>query len=271
MTRKTLLQSLDWLLEGDSNSQQREVTDADQALNRALANAESAAEPLAAVFRGLELSHLEFRLMLLAMAPELDLRFQRCIGFLLDEMGRRVGTLALYSSLLGETARVRRALADSSALGRWLVFEEYGGHQPGADEPLKVDPFLVQWLLGERMALARDPRVRRAVLTQPWLGSDLLQRVEECAAATELLSKLRNRETNRWVLLCGHDPAEWRALVELGARLSEVDLIRVDPARLAAVEFNDVAECAVRIARVVRLTGAPLVIDSHIGGHGSGR
>ena len=261
VTRKTLLQSLDSLPEDNSNSEQHEVEDADHALNRALANAESTAEPLVAVFRELELSPLEFRLMLLAMAPELDLRFQRCIGFLLDEMGRRVGTLALYSSLLGETASVRRALAETSALRRWLVFEEYEGHQPSADEPLKVDPFLVQWLLGERMALVRDLRVGRAVRSGPWPASDLLQRVEERAAATELLSKLRNRETNRWVLLCGHDPAEWRALIELGARLSDVDLIRVDAARLSAMEFDDVAECAPRIARAARLTGAPLVID----------
>jgi hypothetical protein len=124
VTRKTLLQSLDSLPEDNSNSEQHEVEDADQALNRALANAESTAEPLVVAFRELELSPLEFRLMLLAMAPELDLRFQRCIGFLLDEMGRRVGTLALYSSLLGETARVRRALTETNALRRWLIFEE---------------------------------------------------------------------------------------------------------------------------------------------------
>lgn len=261
VTRKTILQSLDSLPECGSNSQRPEIADADDALTRALVNAEATAEPLAATFRMLELSHLEFRLLLLAMAPELDLRFQRCIGFLLDEMGRRVGTMALYTGLLGETASVRQRLADSGALWRWRVFEQYGGHQPGADEPLKVDPFLVQWLLGEETALTSDPRIRRVVRTEPWIGFSLLQRVEERAAATELLSRVQNRETNRWILLCGDDPAAWRALLELGADLSEVDPIRVEPARLAGLDLNDVEECAMRIARENQLTGGPLVID----------
>lgn len=260
VTRKTLLESLGPLRETGRNGE-HEITAADEALDRALAQVEATAEPLAAILRRLELSHLEFRLMVLAMAPELDLRFQRCIGFLLDEMGRRVGTMALYSSLLGETTRVRQQLADTGALWRWLVFEQYGGHLPGADEPLRVDPFLAQWVLGERAALAGDPRVRNAMRTGGWAGSHLLQRVEERATATELLSKLRSRDTNQWILLCGDDPAAWRALLELGATLSDETLLRVEPARLAGIAVHELEDCAIRIARMKRLTGGHIVID----------
>jgi len=261
VTRKTLLDSLDPLPEPDGNSPQHEITEADETLDRALTNVAPTAEPLAAVFSRLALSHLEFRLLVLAMAPELDLRFQRCIGFLLDEMGRRVGTMALYSSLLGETAHVRQQLTATGALWSWLVLEQYGGHQPGADEPLRVDPFLMQWLLGEGMALTGDPRVRHAVRSERWPGSGLFQRLEERATGAELLGKLGNRDINRWILLCGDDPAAWRALLELGADQSEATLLRVEPARLVGTNLNDIEECALRTVRAKRLTGRPLVID----------
>jgi hypothetical protein len=88
VTRATLLQSLD--------AADREVTDlpddltaAREALDRALVETETQAEPLATVYRTCDLSSLEFRLVVLGLAPELDLRFQRCIGFLLDEMSGR--------------------------------------------------------------------------------------------------------------------------------------------------------------------------------------
>ena len=232
ITRATLLQSLDAPVV-------RGVVDADAALDRALAEADAAEEPLARAARVFDLTPLEFRMMLLALAPELDLRFQRCIGFLLDEIGRRTGTLALYEALLGAAVR-------GGALARWLVFD---GH-PAADEPLRVDPYLAQWLLGDLLALANEPRVRRVLRLVPWPGTALLQRQEERARAAEWIEK----SVTRWVVLGGDDPAGWRALLELGAQ----NPIRIELAQLD----GDVEECARRVGRMARLTGAPLILDS---------
>jgi hypothetical protein len=67
-----------------------DVTSVDLALTRALAAADAQVEPLAMAVRAFRLTPLEFRLLLLALAPELDIRYQRCIGLLLDDLGRRV-------------------------------------------------------------------------------------------------------------------------------------------------------------------------------------
>lgn len=259
VTRATLLQSLDAPSERVCDNENSELPDAEKALDKALADKENP-EPLAAAAHVFELGTLEFRMMALALAPELDFRFQRCIGFLLDEMGRRVGTMALYRSLLEMTAGERGEM-NGGTLANWLVFEGYGGRPAAADEPLRLDPFLAQWLLGDCLALANDPRVRRTLRLEPWAGSNLLVGHEERAKAATLLEKLRSQDTNQWILLGGADPAGWRALLELGAHADQVELIRVDASRLTGVEVIEIEECAQRIGRMARLTRRPLVID----------
>ncbi len=261
LTRATLLQSLDAPSERGPSDQPRELAEADRALGLALAAADGKAEPLAAAARVFGLGPREFRMMVLALAPELDHRFQRCMGFLLDEMGRRVGTMGLYSTLLGATARVRGELAASGALARWLVYEGDAGRQPAADEPLRLDSFLSQWLLGARSALADDPRVRRLMRFVPWPGASLLQRQEDRAHAARLMARLQGPGSTPWVLLGGEDPAGWHALLELGANLQEVAPIRVEPTRLAGVDVIEIEACARRVGRMARLTGGLLIVD----------
>jgi len=250
ITRATLLQSL------EAPAGREENADAGAALDLALAAAGESAEPLAVAVRTFDLTPLELRMLLLTLAPELDLRFQRCVGFLLDDMGRRSGTPALYSTLLGPTARVRGELAQGGALARWLVFDG----QPAADDPLRVDPYLAQWILGDRMALANEPRVRRVLRLVAWPGASVLRRDEERFAAAALIDKLRNAP--RWILLGGADPAAHRALIELGAEARDAEPTRVELARLGGTDIIDVEDCARRVARMAQLTALPLVIDA---------
>lgn len=252
VTRATLLDSLD-------APPARMGTE--EALDRALAAADPRTEPLAAAAKVFRLTRLEFRMMLLALAPELDLRFQRCIGFLLDEMGRRTGTMALYASLLGPAAQVRAELADSGALAQWLVLEGTAGRPPAADEPLRLDPFLAQWLLGDRDALEHEPRVRRVLRLAPWPGAELLQDSTERMHAGELLGKLRDANAPHWIVLAGDDPAGWRALYEPLPK-DHPQVIRVDLTRLSGTDVLDAEDCARRLGRMARLTDAPLVIDA---------
>ena len=259
LTRATLLESFEPVIERDAEASPG-APDADEALDAALAAADPATEPLAAAARVFALGPLEFRMLLLGLAPELDLRFQRCIGFLLDDMSRRVGTIALYTGLLGPVADVRGALARSGALDGWLVFE--GGRQLGADEALRIDPSLARWLLGERDALADDPRVRRVLRLAPWPGAELLQRREERLKAACLMEALLDQPAARWLLLDGDDPAAWRALFEAGAVARRVQPIRVDAGRLPEADPLDIEDCGRRIGRAARLTGRPLVVDA---------
>jgi AAA+ superfamily predicted ATPase len=259
VTRATLLQALD---AADAPADRpRDLQYADAALDAVLAAADARQEPLAAAKQGLDLAPLEFRMLVLGLAPELDLRFQRCIGFLLDEMPRRVGTFGLYSTLLGSTAQIRGELAQTGAFGRWPIFEGVAGQHATADEPLRLDPFLTQWLLGQHDALEYDPRVRRVLRLVNWFGTGLLSRHEEHASAAVLIGKLLDSCPTSWVLLGGTDPAAARALLEHGAKTRRVKPIRVEAACLAGMDLVDVEECARRLGRMRRLTGDPMIID----------
>jgi AAA+ superfamily predicted ATPase len=258
VTQATLLQSLDESFEHIPNNHQT-----DAALDRELASIDTNQESMAVAVRVFKLGRLELKLMALTLAPELDFRFQRCIGFLLDDMSRRIGTMGLYSSLLGPTANVRAELAGSGALARWSVFEGYMGRPATADEPLRFDHFLAQWLLGERTALSNDPRVRRVMHLVTWPGLDIMTRMEENvdADAERLMEKIHGSGVTQWALLGGNNAAAWRALLELGAQNRNLALIRVELTSLAGVDVVEVEECAKRIGRMMRLTGNPLAID----------
>lgn len=238
-----------------------DVAAADAALARALADADAQAEPLAAAARTLHLSDIEFRVLLLALAPELDARYQRCFGLLLDDLGRRVGTLGLCMALLGVPSQVRCALAEAGNLARWRLLDGRSGDLPPADELLRLDPPLVDWLLGHGGALELDMRTRRALQGVPWPGAALLERQQERIDAARLVARLQGPGEPQWLLLGGHDSAGWRALLELGGTRLRLQPLRVELARLAGADPIEIEECALRVGRMARLTGRALAVD----------
>jgi AAA+ superfamily predicted ATPase len=171
--------------------------------------------------------------------------------------------MGLYSNLLGLTPQVRGELINGGDLARWLVLEGYSGRPAAADEPLRVDPFLAQWILGHPNALMRDPRVRRILRLNPWPGSSILTAQEERAAW--LIQRIQSGHPAPWVLLDGNDPAAWRALLERGVQDKPVTPIRVMASRLAGVDLVEVEEIARLIGRIARLHDCPkrpvLIID----------
>lgn len=258
VTRKTLLHSLDKSLR-DLPAR----NEADEALDRELKAACDNREPLAVAACEFPLDGLEFRFMALVLSPELDYRFQRCIGLLLDNISSHVGTLGLYSSLLGLDAAVRDVLTRRGTLAKWRLLEGYMGQLPSADEPLRVDPFFAQWLLGPRAALAADPRVRRVLLFQSWPGMAILDNIRSNVNvdAKELIAKIHRGDEARWLLLGGEYAATWRTLLELGAKKLNLPLLRVEPSSLVGMDLVEVEETARRIGRMMRLTGSALVMD----------
>jgi SpoVK/Ycf46/Vps4 family AAA+-type ATPase len=245
------------------------LADADAALDLALATADSTVDPLAIAKKTFELSTFEFRLLLLALSPELDVRFQRRIGFWHDELVRRVGTMPLFHLLLGASRDQQR----SGNLARWLAFDGLPGRPAAADEPLKLDPFLAQWLLGVEGALAADPVTRRALRTTEWPGATLLERPVDRELAALLIERLEPDDHRllvdelvrprkpQWIILAEGEASAWRALLEIGAAARQTAPIRVEPTRLASLDLTAVEECAIRVARLARLTRDPLVVD----------
>jgi AAA+ superfamily predicted ATPase len=240
-----------------------EIAGVDAALDAALRIADVHSEGLASVAESFGLTPLEFRILLLALAPEIDLRYQRCMGVLLDDLSRRVGTLGLCAALVGgDPSKIRRDLARSGNLARWRLFDGRGGVLPSADEPLRIDPAIVGWVLGETAAMEHDPRLRRLLRIAPWAGANLFESRHDRVQAADLVARLRSRGVPQWLLLAGGDTSGWRALVELGAASSETLPIRVDAARLSGLDFAEIEEAAVRLGRLARLTTRPLVIDT---------
>ena len=160
-------------------------------------------DPLHRAVELFELTPLELQLFLLALAPELDLRYQRCIGLLLDDLGRRCGTMGLYATLLGEPLPVRQALARSDRLARWRVLDAPAGELPPADEPLRVDPALVGWLLGSDGSLRHDrlvgaSGVLRSLIDRGALGLVTTHDLALTAIADNLTPHAANVHFEEW-------------------------------------------------------------------------
>lgn len=262
VTATTVADSLDARPARTAISINPDLEAADAALAQALAAAVGSAEPLALAVRTLELDALEFRVMVLALASELDPRYQRCFGLLMDDLSRRVGTLGLYAESLGEPSRVRSELASAGKLAKWRIFDGQSGGLPASDEPLRLDPSLRGWLLGERDALDLDPRVRRATRLVAWTGASLLDREQDRVCALDLMNRLQGSVEPQWIVLTNDKAAAWRALIELGTQALHVIPIRVDLARLAALDLGEIEESGIRLARMARLKGFPLIVDA---------
>jgi hypothetical protein len=237
------------------------LREADAALDKAVAASGARDEPLAAVVSAMELTGLELRVLLLAVAPELDPRYQRCLGVLLDDLGRRVSTLGLCTGLLGDPIDVHFQLEASGNLARWRVFDRQDGLLPPADEPLRVDPSLVGWILGDDEALLRDRGVRHLMRFAAWPGAELLDSAPVRAHAMSVLRQLAAVTPSRWLLLPDEDGTAWQAVLELGARARQSALLRVEGPRLAALDTSEVEEAGIRVGRAALLADRPLVVD----------
>ena len=244
-------------LEADAN-----VEALDAALTRALLAEDATAEPLAIAAHALDLHATEFRVMLFALAAELDPRYQRCFGLLMDDLGRRAGALGLFLEMLGKSSQMRHRLARAAQLARWRILDGQAGGLPAADEAVQLDGWLREWLLGDHDALGRDPRVQRLTRRSAWAGAGLLDREQDRTFAIQLVSRLQAFEKPDWIVLASDQPASWRAMLELGARAMHLSPIRVDLARMAGLDPGEIEDSAIRLARMARLVGAPVVVDA---------
>jgi len=261
VTAATLVELLDADREHAATNATSSLNEAREAMMRAFDSADRD-EPLARIAEAFALSEIEIRLLCLALAPELDPRYQRCMGVLLDDLGRRVGTLGLYSALIGEPVDVRLALGSSASLAHLRFFETTTAGLPPADEPLRVDPSIVAWILGERDALARDPRVRRVTRSTAWPGTILLDVEAERFRADTFVDMLQGTNDGQWLLYAGDSPSNWRAVLELGAAIRQSPPTRVDAARVTSLDAGDLEECGIRLGRAACVTASPLIIDA---------
>ena len=111
------------------------------------------------------LSAFELDVVLLALAPELDLRYEKVFGYLQDDVGQRLPTVALALELLTADARqktsCRAVFAADAPLARHRVLALTSNpRNPSASvlaRYLQIDAQIVDALLG---ITALDPRLR---------------------------------------------------------------------------------------------------------------
>ena len=216
-------------------------------------------EPLADLVRRLGLTSLELHAVLLCLAPELDPKYQIVFGVLNDDLGRRTVTLGLLCALIGEPLAVRAGLAASGGLVQWRLLER-GATLPYADEPLRLDPGIVAWVLGDGAPEAADPSVAGVVRTEPWAGSDW---IHDDPRVRDLARRLvRDPDARGWIALVGDDSDGWRAAVEAAAADASLGVLRVPLAAVARLDGDALEDVCARLARAARLADAIPVIDA---------
>jgi AAA+ superfamily predicted ATPase len=140
------------------------------------------ASPLGRLAEIAGLSPFETDLLLVALAPDLDLKYERIYAYLQDDVTRRRPTVDLAFGLLcpsfAARAAARARLSPAGTLRRHgllhLVEEPGQKHPPLLGRTLKVDERVVDWLLGSGEVEPALQHVARMVSTGVSLDALLL-------------------------------------------------------------------------------------------------
>ncbi|MFD7838222.1 ATP-binding protein [Streptomyces sp. NPDC059761] len=117
----------------------------------AAASAAGAAPPLRRLAEEFALSSLDVDILLVALAPDVDVRFERCYGYLNDDVTARHATTGLTLALCGTpsaSATAREALAPDGRLHAAGLLETEGTARPYLTRALRVPDRVTGHLLG---------------------------------------------------------------------------------------------------------------------------
>jgi ATPase family associated with various cellular activities (AAA) len=140
-------------------------------IERMLAHDAAAKSPLVSVAKLLSNDPTAIKLLLIVLAPELDIRFQRLYGILNDDMGRRHATPGLAAAIIAaatenETPQnVRAVFASLERLRALRLIAGFGTAIASADEPLLIDAHVLDWLITGKADLLTGSTVLRPLLT----------------------------------------------------------------------------------------------------------
>ncbi|MFJ3902866.1 AAA family ATPase [Streptomyces sp. NPDC090025] len=206
------------------------------------------------------LSGIELDMVLLALAPELDLRYERIFGYLQDDVSRRRPTVALALDLLTATGAERlaaRALfgADAPLVARRVLRLVAA---PGAVAPPLLAHFLVPDEQITDLLLGR-PRLDRRLLPYCRLATPTAEDAERPVHPdlAPLARQLTDGDLHRPLRLHLHGPrnsGRHRAARALAARLG-LSLLTVPADRLPEAA-DELAETLALILRAASLRSA---------------
>ncbi|WEO99442.1 ATP-binding protein [Streptomyces sp. FXJ1.172] len=195
------------------------------------------------------LSPLDLDLLLIALAPDLDARFERLYGYLNDDLTRRRPTVGLALELCGlapaSAARFRLAPAAPLVAGGLLEITE--PERPPLSRVLAVPDRVTAYLLGDTAPDARLAGVLGTAAQDPAADPDEVRRAARAARSGPGLVHLRARG--------GDAPG----LAVAALRTAGLDTLVLDAAALArrSAELPALARVA---ALEARLTGSGVVL-----------
>jgi ATPase family associated with various cellular activities (AAA) len=202
--------------------------------------------------RKLGLQTVEWQVLLLLLAPELDPLYQRVYGLLHDDLGRRSASLGLIGTVLGSPDELgsqhRRVLAASGGLARWWLTQPRLSPAVSAVDPLQVDPAIRAWLIEGEVAERSDPCLEGWIREAPWPGAEAVRELPETTRIAEVLQ----RDTG-WAVLTGGSGDDWRAVIESASRRASRRLLRITPQRGTPLDMQRTEEVAARIKRAAWL------------------
>jgi AAA+ superfamily predicted ATPase len=204
-------------------------------------------------------------LLLLALAPELDLRYERIFGWLHDDVGRRLPSVQLALELLAPEPEDRLALlplfAPTGPLRR-LALVHARPPAPGAPllrHELRLAPGLVSWLSGHgSLASSEFACVDRREPDPDLLAT--LRLAPPLLAAAERLRRAASADARLAVNLHGRDGAGRRTLAAALCGALDRPLLVVEGARAAALADDDHADLLAALARAARLERAAIAL-----------
>jgi ATPase family associated with various cellular activities (AAA) len=226
-----------------------------------IAHPSAADTPLVKLARQLDLNEVAIKLLLIVIAPELDIRYQRMFGALQDDMGRRHASLGLVCAVLAATTdkatpkQMRSRIAGLDGLRSLRLIDGIGAKLAAADEPLRIDSQVLDWLVtGEARLLKGDvsregvvqasPRAAMQILPQPRLRA-----VSAAVFNDEAVEALA-------IILTGSTPG-W---IEVEAHALAGNGIGVAPPH-GEIPDDRIEALAHEVVRAARLLGQPLVVN----------
>jgi ATP-dependent 26S proteasome regulatory subunit len=214
------------------------------------------------------LTALDADLLLVALGPDLDLKYERIYAFLQDDVTRRRPAVDLALGLLCGSFAARTAararLSPAAPLLRLgllhMVDEGAGRHTPFLSRTLKVDERVVEWLLGlEGVEPAIQHAFRAAApakgIADLMLPDDIARRLERLAAERD------GRGAGPVIYLTGAAGVGAEPLAAALAAGEGMGLVVVDCARLAVDDAAGTASVVRLVAREAVLRGSAVLLE----------
>ncbi|WP_052669607.1 ATP-binding protein [Nitriliruptor alkaliphilus] len=194
-----------------------------------------------------DLLPLDVELLLIAVAPDLDRRFEPLYGYLNDDVSLRRATVGLALQLCGTStvsSRARGRLAPTGPLLRAGLVEVATWDRPVLSRELRVPDRVTAHLLGDD---APDPALTALVVAPEAMDDAAAQQLARGFADGAVLAYLRDDRAS------AAPSSAASAFATLGLSTVALDLERLGPR-------DDASEVALAACRDARLRGSGLVV-----------